>query len=175
MKIKASLMISFLLVVVLAIVGIASAAPNRNFRAHLNAEGAGVESLAQGQAIFQFSMDGDELTYKLIVANIENLWMAHIHLANEPGGNGPPVLWLYPDAPPPPSASITGRSDGVQAEGNVTAADLVGPLAGKSLADLRAAMENGLTYVNVHTNDFVDLPNSGPGDFPGGEIRGNIH
>jgi hypothetical protein len=26
--------------------------------------------------------------------------------------------------------------------------------------------------VNVHTNDFVDPPSTGPGNFPGGEIRG---
>jgi hypothetical protein len=26
----------------------------------------------------------------------------------------------------------------------------------------------------VHTNDGVAPPNSGPGDFPGGEIRGQI-
>ena len=33
---------------------------------------------------------------------------------------------------------------------------------------------SGLTYVNVHTNDGVDGPNTGPGDFPGGEIRGQL-
>jgi hypothetical protein len=26
----------------------------------------------------------------------------------------------------------------------------------------------------VHTNDGVPPPNTGPGDFPGGEIRGQI-
>ena len=112
--------------------------------------------------------------YKLTVANIENVWMAHIHLAEEPGGNGPPVVWLYPSAPPPPAESIPGFN-GVLAEGTINAADLVDLLQGKSLDDLRAAMEQGLTYVNVHTNDFEDPPNSGPGDFRGGEIRGEIH
>jgi hypothetical protein len=38
-----------------------------------------------------------------------------------------------------------------------------------------AAMASGATYVNVHTNDGVDPPNTGPGDFPGGEIRGQVH
>jgi hypothetical protein len=33
----------------------------------------------------------------------------------------------------------------------------------------------GNAYVNVHTNDGVDPINTGPGDFPGGEIRGQIH
>ena len=36
------------------------------------------------------------------------------------------------------------------------------------------AIDAGSVYVNVHTNDFVDPPNTGPGDFPGGEIRGQL-
>jgi hypothetical protein len=32
----------------------------------------------------------------------------------------------------------------------------------------------GNAYVNVHTNDGVDPTNTGAGDFPGGEIRGQI-
>jgi hypothetical protein len=42
------------------------------------------------------------------------------------------------------------------------------------MGELRAAMEAGNTYVNVHTNDGVGETNTGPGDFPGGEIRGQI-
>ena len=34
------------------------------------------------------------------------------------------------------------------------------------------AIESDRAYVNVHTNDGVAPPNTGPGDFPGGEIRG---
>jgi hypothetical protein len=40
------------------------------------------------------------------------------------------------------------------------------------LAAVLAALGSGATYVNVHTNDGVAPPNTGPGDFPGGEIRG---
>jgi hypothetical protein len=54
----------------------------------------------------------------------------------------------------------------------------VGPFAGLSPQEkldlLVESMESGAAYVNVHTNDFVDPPNTGPGDFPGGEIRGQI-
>ena len=37
-------------------------------------------------------------------------------------------------------------------------------------------MRNGGSYVNVHTNNTANDPtnNSGPGDSPGGEIRGQI-
>jgi hypothetical protein len=152
----------FLLGVLLATVGTAAADSPRNFRAHLNGEGAGTDSLGQGEAIFQFSKDGQTLHYKLIAANIENVLMTHIHLRPAPGQNGSPVLWLYPAGPPP--VLIEGRFQGVLAEGTVTADDLVGPLAGMTLEDLRMAIMDGLTYVNLHTEQFG-----------GGEIRGDIH
>jgi hypothetical protein len=164
------------LAVITLVVGLmaapAGAGGQRNFRAHLDGDGAGVETQAQGQAIFQFSRDGSELSYKLIVAGLENLWMAHIHVAAEPGGNGPPVVWLLPDAPPPPGAPADGTSNGVVAEGTVVEGD-----AGVSIsfADLMTAIAEGRAYVNVHTNDFMDPANTGPGDFPGGEIRGDLH
>ncbi|PYV08229.1 MAG: hypothetical protein DMG07_26405 [Acidobacteria bacterium] len=60
------------------------------------------------------------------------------------------------------------------AEGTITAADLVGPLTGNPLSELITAMEDGNAYVNAHTNDGVAPTNTGPGDFPGGEIRGQI-
>jgi hypothetical protein len=43
-----------------------------------------------------------------------------------------------------------------------------------SVEDVAELMDTGQAYVNVHTNDGVGAPNSGPGDFPGGEIRGDI-
>ncbi|MCZ7542203.1 MAG: CHRD domain-containing protein [Anaerolineae bacterium] len=151
-----------LLVVLLALSATAAgAAASRNYRAHLSGGPSGTDSQGQGQAIFQFSKDGTELSYKLILANIENVTQAHIHIAPAPGANGPIALWLLPDGPP--SQLIPGRSDGVVAERTVTAADLVGPLAGMTFDDLRAAIADGLAYVNVHTSQF-----------PGGEIRGDI-
>jgi len=125
--------------------------------------------LAQGQAIFQLSPDGIELLYKLIVANIENVVAAHIHLVPE-GANGPVVAFLYDPAP-----AGGGRTEGVLADGTITAANLIGPLAGQPLSALITAMETGNAYVNVHTNDGVPPVNRGLGEFPGGEIRGQIH
>ena len=162
MKRYLTVLTASMLVILLAMASVANADSMRNFRAHLSGDAAGAETLAQGQAIFQFSRDGTEMRYKLIVANIENVTMAHIHLGAEPGGNGPPVVWLYPDGPPP--SLIEGRFDGVLAEGTITADNLVGPLNRKTLDDLKTAIQNGLTYVNVHTSQY-----------PGGEIRGEIH
>jgi uncharacterized membrane protein YczE len=118
------------------------------------------DSRAQGQAIFYVSTDGQSLSYKLIVANIQNVTQAHIHLAAA-GVNGLVVAWLYPSGPP--AQLIPGRSSGVLAEGTITAANLVGPLAGQSLSALIEAIRADVAYVNVHTSQF-----------PPGEVRGQI-
>ena len=128
---------------------------------------------ARGSAIFQLNASGDTLTYKLIVANIDNVFMAHIHLA-APGVNGPIVVWLYPSTTPVPAPVAQGRIDGVIAEGTITAANLVGPLAGAPLSALLDDLRSGNAYVNAHTNDGVAPTNTGPGDFPGGEMRGQV-
>jgi hypothetical protein len=151
------------------------AANERNFIAQLSGENAGhPESPARGVTIFHLNKDGTELSYKLIVANIDNVTVAHIHLAPAPG---PVVAWLYPDAPPPgtpPTSWIEGSFSGVLFEGVITEEDLIGPLAGMTLEDLLTLMRTDGAYVNVHTNDFVAPTNTGPGDFPAGEISGTI-
>jgi hypothetical protein len=45
---------------------------------------------------------------------------------------------------------------------------------GYTFERLVAEMRAGLAYVNVHTNDGLAPTNTGPGDFPGGEIRAQI-
>ena len=131
-----------------------------NFRAHLSGgeEVPANDSKATGQAIFH--LEDGMLSYKLIAANIENVRMAHIHLAPK-GQNGGVVAWLYPEGPPP--VLIEGRFQGVLAEGTITEEDLTGSLTGASFDDFVQAIRDGNTYVNVHTNQY-----------PGGEIRGQI-
>ncbi|MFZ3167073.1 MAG: PQQ-dependent sugar dehydrogenase, partial [Candidatus Methanoperedens sp.] len=119
-----------------------------------------VVSLAKGNATFELSDNGTRLHYKIMVENIENVTMAHIHLAPA-GVDGPVVAWLYPEVPP--AVLIPGRFDGLLAEGNITSINLSGPLAGQPLNALLEAMIKGNTYVNVHTNQY-----------PNGEIRGQI-
>jgi hypothetical protein len=128
---------------------------------------------ARGNAIFHLSADGQSLSYKLIVANIENVFQAHIHLAPR-GSNGPIVVWLYPSTAPVAAPQGGGRLDGVIAEGTITAANFINALAGQPMSALIGNLKGGTAYVNVHTNDGVGDPNTGPGDFPGGEIRGQI-
>lgn len=139
--------------------GTAAADSGRNFVAHLSSgnEVPPHDTGAQGQAVFHLSPDGSTLHYKLIVANIDNVMVSHIHLAPA-GVNGGVVVFLYH------GPTLPGRTDGVLAEGDITSADLINALAGHPLSDLIAAMASGDAYVNVHTTAF-----------PGGEIRGQIH
>lgn len=133
-----------------------------NFRAHLSGrnEVPPVETEATGEAIFRLNKDSSELSYKLIVSNIENVRMSHIHLASEVE-TGPIVVWLYPSVPP--AALISGRFNGILAEGVITDSSLTGPLAGMALSDLIHEFYLGNAYVNVHTNQVGS-----------GEIRGQI-
>ena len=125
------------------------------------------DTRARGSATFKLSADGQSMSYRLNVANIENVVQAHIHIAAA-GANGPFIVFLYPLSDP------AGRVNGVLASGTFTAADFVNLLAGEPMETLVEAMRTGNAYVNVHTNDGVDPANTGPGDFPGGEIRGQI-
>lgn len=134
----------------------------KNLRTHLTGdeEVPPNDSRAQGQAIFQVNSDETEIRFKLIVANIENVAQAHIHLGPA-GGTGGIVAWLYPSAPP--SQLIPGRTQGVLGEGVLTDADVIGDLEGTGVAGLLAEIRGGNTYVNVHTLQY-----------PPGEIRGQI-
>lgn len=123
-------------------------------------------SLAQGEAIFQLSPSGTELSYRVIASNIDNVTAAHLHLG-APGLRGPLVALLF--GPVPASG---GRTDGVLATGAITAADIIGPITFSAVID---AIEAGNAYVDVPTNDGVAPVNTGPGDFIAGEIRGQLH
>ena len=156
-------------VLVIASVAYASPAASQNFAVPLSGreEVPPRDTNARGVATFKLSEDGTELSYKLNVANIENVFAAHIH-CGAVGVNGPVGVTLFM------GTSGGGRVDGTLAEGTITVPD---PGNGCGWADLSAvvtALNSGNTYVNVHTNDGVAPTNTGPGDFPGGEIRGQV-
>lgn len=162
--------LTVLALVSLEVPALAQAPEARNFFADLTGdqEVPMRETAATGQAVLQLNHDETELEFMLMVANIENVFASHIHLAPA-GSNGPVVAFLFGNVP-----AGGGRVQGVLARGAITSADLVGPLAGQDLSVLIAALRTGGAYVNVHTNDGIGEINTGPGDFPGGEIRGQI-
>ena len=126
------------------------------------------DTQARGVATFKLRADGTALAFKLNVANIDNVVAAHIHCGGV-GVNGPVGVTLFMGTPG------GGRVNGTLAEGTITAPDPGNGCGWADLAAVLAAMGSGDTYVNVHTSDGVDPPNTGPGDFPGGEIRGQVH
>ena len=133
-----------------------SALGQQSFSAELSGgdEVPPVDTNATGIANFQNNVQ--TVNYQLSVSDLVNVTQAHIHRGEE-GENGKIVVTLYNTTMP------TGPMSGLLSQGNITAANLEGPLAGHPLTDLISIMDNGTAYVNVHTKDF-----------PMGEIRGQI-
>lgn len=132
------------------------------------------ETHADGHGTVKLSADGQSMEFELILNNIRNVTQAHIHMAPA-GTNGGIVVWLYPSVKSTQALpGGAGAFSGTLATGSFTAADLRGALAGQPLQALIDAIVAGNTYVNVHTDDGVAPPNTGMGDFPGGEVRGQL-
>jgi CHRD domain len=111
---------------------------------------------ATGSAKFVSSSDGNSMTYRIRVAHINGVTMAHIHRGSI-GKNGPIVVTLFKSATP------TGPVNGPLSQGTITSANLEGPLKGKTISDLVKLINDGKAYANVHTQQN-----------PKGEIRGQI-
>jgi len=156
-------------VLVIASVAYASPAASQNFAAVLSGgdEVPPRDTNARGVATFKLNEDETALSYKVNVANIENVFAAHIH-CGAVGVSGPVGVTLFMGTPG------GGRIDGTLAEGTITVPDPGNGCGWSDLAAVVAALNSGNTYVNVHTNDGVAPTNTGPGDFPGGEIRGQV-
>ena len=163
---------TIVLVVMLAL-GLLAVAPSAvagdNFVATLSGgqEVPARDTQARGVATFKLREDGTALAFKVNVANIDNVFAAHIH-CGAVGVNGPVGVTLFMGSP------AGGTVNGTLAQGTITAPDAGNGCGWADLAAVLAAMGSGDTYVNVHTNDGVAPPNTGPGDFPGGEIRGQV-
>ena len=154
---------------VMRITSRASVQQQRNYRARLTGDQqvpAPIDTPAIGQTLIHVSDDGTSLEVLVMVARIVNVIGAHIHLA-PPGANGPIVASFIPD-----TAGFLANGalistpinvEGVLVRGTITAADLVGPLAGQRLKALIDAINSGNTYFNVHTSAHQP-----------GEIRGLI-
>jgi hypothetical protein len=110
------------------------------------------------------SIQSGAIVYQVDVANLENVVVSHIHVA-PPGENGPVRMDLCGTATVP-ACSTTGTGTLISGS-NGTTIDI-------TFDSLVSAIRAGNAYVNVHTNDGDETPNEGPGDFPGGEIRGQL-
>lgn len=124
------------------------------FVAHLNSENEvpPLDLMAQGQAIVKET--DQSLSVKLITANLENIFAAHIHCAPE-GENGPVGLTLFAGGPVSDS--------GILVKETFDGPDLGNACGWTSIEDIIAAIIDGEAYVNVHTEAN-----------PSGAIRGQL-
>jgi hypothetical protein len=120
---------------------------------------------ARGLALF--FVGESSVDYVILVKKISNVFAAHIH-CGVPGVAGPVGVTLFMGTPG------SGPVHGVLVRDSFSAPDPGNACGWTTVADVAAAVASGNAYVNVHTNDGVAPPNTGPGDFPGGEIRGAL-
>jgi len=113
-----------------------------------------VDTQAVGEAILVQDLPLNKtMHYFVNVTGIQGVTQGHIHSAVE-GENGPIVVTLF---------NFDSPQNEVLVNSNFTASSLEGPMQGKPMSDLIAAMNNGSTYINVHTEQN-----------PEGEIRGQL-
>jgi len=115
-----------------------------------------VQSSATGLAEFTPPVN-DSIKYRINITGISGATGAHIY-SGQTGENGEVVADLMTD-----TTKNKDTSYGMTIRGNLSDSSLKGPMQGKTLADLVAAMDSGQTYVNIHTTQNPD-----------GEIRGQI-
>ena len=140
------------------------------FNAHLSGTNVvpPTQSHATAEAKFTLSSDGTHLEYRINVGNIENVTAATLHLG-APGQNGEAVAVLY--GPMPPGG---GKKTGALTAGTITMATLTGSLTGRPLSDLVEAMRAGNVYIDIATDSEAGAAGRQPGNFPDGEIRGQV-
>jgi len=140
--------------------------PTERFTASMN--GANEKPTARttpATGTAEFTLRRDTLYWNITLTNITNVSASHIHAGTSDVAGG----IILPLTPPISNTSITGF---ITRGTFQTPAAPNNTLTFDGLLDL---LRTGGAYVNVHTSDPAKSPdNSGPGDFPGGEIRGQV-
>lgn len=124
---------------------------------------------AEGEATLTVNAAATEIRFRVTVRDLENPSQIDLHVGPS-FANGPVAarLWERGDKP------AQGKFSGELAQGVITAKSLMGSLEGSSLSDLVEEIRAGNAYVNVHSNDGKDPPDTGNGDWSKGEIRGQL-
>ena len=154
-----------ILFVACVLAGTASASPAFQTKLSGREEVPAVTTRTNGVAMIKVNKRQTQAGFRVTLRRGEAITQAHLHCAPS-GENGPVVAFL--------SGMIPGGFDvhGKFAQATLTDANIAAigadcvPFAGmaiESIADLEAALEAGLIYVNVHS-----VGN------PGGEVRGQF-
>jgi hypothetical protein len=136
-----------------------------NFTAQLSGANENPQRTTSATGTATISVVGGVVLYRIDVTGITNVTAAHIHAPNVAGMNAGVVLNLCGTGAPAP-ACVSGTG--------VLATGVAAPNATVSFTSLLRWLRTDSAYVNVHTDDGVAPANTGAGDFPGGEIRGQI-
>jgi hypothetical protein len=154
----------------------------RVFRAQLVGlnEVPSVSTAARGTFYAVLNREGTQLTYWLNFSGLTApTSQAHIHFGQH-HTNGGISVWLCEGSIQAPTASTpacgAAGSTAGEVTGVLTSAEVIGPagqgIAPTEFAELIAAMRAGAAYANVHSVSATTPPGV---QFPGGEIRGQIH
>jgi hypothetical protein len=114
-----------------------------------------VSTSATGTLTFTVADDGSKVDYVFRVTDLVGVQIARLR-EGKSGENGDAIMILY-DGPKTESFS------GILAQGSFTAADMEGPLKGKTIEDLVTLILADSVYFNVGTLEHS-----------GGEIRGQL-
>jgi hypothetical protein len=125
-----------------------------NFAAPLSGDEEVPAVDTHGTGVATFKVRDAGLVFRVNVANLDDVFAAHIH-CGEVGVGGPIGVTLF--------GGPTVTVNGTLASGVITAPDLGNACGWTDLDAVVAAVESGDTYVNVHTLDH-----------PTGEIRGQV-
>jgi hypothetical protein len=161
---------------VIALLGVASYAiaggGTRNFRGDPMTGYAEIPStlstVATGDFTAKVSDDGKSLHYKLTYSGLEGaVTQAHVHFGGPATSGGVSFFLCGTAAAPGPAGTPACPTPGGTVEGDIDAADVIGPatqgIEAGAFNEILAAMRAGAAYANVHSTKW-----------PAGEIRAQV-
>jgi CHRD domain len=133
------------------------------------AENPDVSTAASGSFDAKLSDGGDSLHYVLSYSGLEGtVLQAHVHFGKTAVNGGISFFLCGTATNPGPAGTPACPTPGGTVEGDIEAADVIGPLGQGievgNLAEIVAAMRAGHAYANVHSTKW-----------PGGEIRAQLN
>ena len=129
---------------------------NEKYRAKLSGKNEVPKVNSTAKGIASFKSKKEILTWKINVTGLSNTTGAQLYLGNK-SSKGDIIVDLMK------SGNQSQTPLGFLMNGNISASDLQGPMEGKTVKDLKSAMNNSQTYVNILTSAHPD-----------GEVRGPV-
>jgi CHRD domain-containing protein len=127
-----------------------------------------ISSTATGEFTARLNDAGTSLHYKLTYSGLEGaVTQAHVHFGARATSGGVSFFLCGTAAAPGPAGTPACPTPGGTVEGDITAAQVIGPVAQGievgAFNEILAAMRAGVAYANVHSTKW-----------PGGEVRAQL-